>query len=378
MELRDGKLYSPSPASKMSPRGKQIVNQAYFVKESSILYDNDGIVHDSVMVSTMNRGTTPKKKGRFGGIEARKIGTGKRTGLTPTMSDNYAQDKSTSLRYTSIRQNDVSDIINKTSEFTTVTSNKKLVIQGGEKSLRLTAADQTTKGATKKTKGKNTRLSLGNGDFTTSTPLTSVAQNYAHEDSFEDSFVISERRTLDTETVERKQAQNSFTKITKKPRKKNNIETPLKRQSAVSSSGAESIEDSIFEDLSKPIIYSNDEHMSDINLTHEPGDLSKGMSFSYWADDGGSPSVNLNHPRWSNFHHWRREWYLNRWSMTSVRAESKLWLQRVYARIFSILISIQTFIATQVSYLKSIFRTVWVQDVKVTRKRRRGFRFTPV
>lgn len=372
MELRDGKIYLPNSASQTSLKDRQVVNQTYFAKESSLLYDNEGIRHNFAMVSTVKSDTTPKRKNQLGGIEARKIGSGKRTGLTPAMIDNSVQHKSPSRRYASTMQNETSDIINKTSEFTTFTSNKKLVIQGGEKSLRMTPADQTTKRATKKSKGKNTRLSLGNGEFTTSTPVASVAQNYAHEDSYVDSFVISERRTLDTKTVEGEQGHSSFTKLFKKPR------SPLKRRSTVNSSGAESIEDNIFEDLSKPFIYSNSEQMSDIDLTHNPADLSKGMSFSYWDDERGSPSVNLNHARWSNFHHWRREWYLNRWSMKTVRAESKLWLQQVYARIFTIFISIQTFIATQVSYLKSIFRPIWVKDVKMPRKKRRAARITPV
>lgn len=374
MKLRDGKLYTARPTSQILLRDGKVVNhnQAKIAGISGVINENE-----STQDSPRKQRGTPTK-GHFFGTEARSLRSKGRASPRLTMTSNFVQYESNAPRkYISSEQD--SSFSKETLDFTETTIKKPVKKNGRKNPVQISSTKQIPRAKEKMYKNvmKDTSYSIGDS-FITSTPMACVSNQYDGDTSFANSFVLSDRETRTVEDGEdlHDSELDSFSRIIEKSRNRNRLETPVNRHIVSASNDRdqdESIEDSIFEDLSKPVIYSKTfNYMSDVDSPRSPPNRSTNMSFSYF-DAGASPSVSLNHARWSRHHHWRREWYLNRWSLNAVRTQSKRWLQSTYVQVISILISIQTFFAAKISAFQSIINSIWYCDVKRQRRRRAVF-----
>ena len=378
MKLRDGKLYESRPTPHMLLRDGKVVDasQSLFVDKSGILQDGSLLVENLGGLGG-NRGDTPVKDQR-GGTEARKSGIGRKDGLSMAANNNFAQREVATRRSSQTKKETTSEISQQTS-VTVVGSNVRVLTRGRVENVlqRASVGGVTPKTiTTQNTKTMTpvyTRLSQGSGEFATSTPVTSVSQN----PNGESSFFITERKTFGALEVEDYGIEEeSFTKIKRKSKHGTALKSSINQFSDTNSNSEsrhESIEDSIFEDLSKPVMYSNiSENLSEIESIQDQTDFSRRRSLSYF-DTGTIPSISLNHAKWSKFHHWRREWYLDRWNVHGVKTKNNGWLRIVYTKIWSILITIQTFVTTKISYFLSAFENIWGQDVKASKRRQTVF-----
>ena len=371
MKLRDGKLYTARPTSQILLRDGKVVNhnQTKIAGNSGVIFENEA-TQDS---PRKQRGTPAK--GYFSGTEARSIRSKGRASPRLTMTSNFVQyESNTRRRYIASEQD--SSIIKETLDFTE-TATKKPVKKNGRKSfVQISSTKQIPRAKERLFENvmKDTSCSIGSSNFVTSTPMTFVTNQCDGNTSLANSFLLTERETRTVEDGDLHDSELSgFSKIIKKSRNRNRLETSVNRHLASTSNDGdrdESIEDSIFEDLSKPVIYSKAfNYMSDVDSPRSPPNRSTNMSISYF-DAGTSPSVSLNHARWSRHHHWRREWYLNRWSLNAVSTQSKRWLQSIYVQVIVILISIQTFFAAKISAFQTIINSIWYHDFKRQRRRR--------
>ena len=358
--------------SQMLLRDGKVVDhyQRRYIGKTGIVHDSDKTIHDTLVISPTDQGATPRRKGTLVGIEALRLRP--RQGLKVRMNDELGTKEYSSKRSAFRTRGIVSETVKETSVSTEVTS-KTVVSTERQRLLRTPAVNQTPKSkkVAKETEDANTRFSLGNDQFATSTPVASSSQNLVDEKGYVESFTLSEREISPERTNRGNQdffesEQSSFTKVVERSTA---AESLVYRRPGVNPNHRrkqDNIEDSIFEDLSKSFIYPEILDLTDIDSTQDQTDISKVTSFSYFD------SVTLNHARWSNFHHWRRQWYLNRYDMKS--RHDRRWLQKAYTIIVSILISIQTFITTKILFFRSTFNRIWFRDVKVHKRERAGFK----
>lgn len=386
MKLRDGKLYRSGPTSRMLLRDGKVVDA-----EQSMLVDQFGILYDgSPLVKTPNSGTlghTPAKERRGGGEAENGMGRKKDLAAGLNMAEinnpvqNEVRTRSSDRRTQEIR----SETVEESLKFTMVGSSEECMTQEISKGTTTLNKRYFQKSSGSVTKAIHSipmtyQSPEQSNVFKTSTPIvqgSSATQTLEREASFS----VIGRKTANVTKEEGPKGlidfeEESFTKVSKRTSNGNDFVTPINRLPVKKSASGErhsSLEDNIFEDLSKPIIYHNvSDDLSDIESLQDQTDysLAKSRSISYF-DSAAYRSVNLNHGKWSNFHHWRREWYLNRWKTKSgVRTSKRGWMHKVYTLILSIWSTVHVFITSRISYFISAFDDIWGKEVKPSKGRK--------
>lgn len=344
MLLRDGKIIN--------------TDQPRFVDKSGAL-DEGRYPYSVAGTSAAQGGYALKCRDRSGAEPRNYIGGAKRKangGLNMAGNNNAMESERLTRRYVTTNQGVTSETVERSLQFKVVSSNGKV--------LRMASTPKTTSRKGADTSRGSRWHAQDNGTGRTSTPITHGAPVSCKADH-ESDFVISDsgEQLIDFD--------QSFTKISKKQTNENNFETPANRR-LISKERHENLEDSIFEDLSKPIIYHNiSEDTSDVesmsDITDSPcANLS---SYPYYGNCTNE-SVNLDHAKWSKFHHRRREWYLNRLNTSGREKRCVGWRLRIYTTIFSIITTVHLFLSTKISYLLSVFDYSAVQNEAKRRKRK--------
>lgn len=379
MKLRDGKIYESRKSSCMVLRDGKLVdgNQSVSLNSSGVLADYDSIWGKGAQGFDLR--LSPKKLRRTNGTEAATSlpAIAARSCLKKVQKEAVRTQRKITPRPRRKMEERRTQVVQKTVEKTLVKSagkSKRYTSQSphfdevGLNSMVQKQVDSVPK------RGK---LS-GDSGFVTSTPLLSGSPQ-PRESNVETSFTFSEVYTqVHSKEAERnyeeRVVEESFTRLRSKVSKvkiHNHSATPAEKSSPSKSFAKKnnsSIEENIFEDLSKSLLYSNilDDASAAESIEDETDfSLPKGRSLSCPSVSANS-DISLNHARWGRFHDWRRQWYLNRWHTdTEYFTVKRWWFSRLFTKIVYILMIIQTSVTTRLLQLKNFISPA---SLKNTRK----------
>ena len=363
MKLRDGKLYESFPTSRMLLRDGKVVevDQSILVAKNGIIFD----ILDPDETGYRDRCSSPRKNPPGDTEAGNTILTG-RERKGPKLAMDAPRQRRT-RRSERLKGEITSEVINKTTEVSLITSNVGLMrnknhIQQQEMAVLRSNARKSQKeefdgGVT------NTRFYETKNEFITSTPVNrgSFVNRNVNSDA---SFVISGNTITHHETNSHDEIvvrESSFTRIQTNANRRSEVETTTDHkyvQGSPKKRCNESFEDNVFQDLSKPILYSS-LISEDISEIKDQTDFSPIREKSFARQNiNYDSSVHLNHARWSQFHDWRRQWYLNRWSLFG-KHQSNQWFYRLISTIIHMLQQLQKTIVSRFLILFSAFANIW-------------------
>ena len=381
MKLRDGKVYASRKSSRMLLRDGKLVdgNQSVSLNSSGVLADYDSIWGNGVQ-GGLDQRLSPKKLRQADGSEAASTipAIAAPPGLKKEQKEADGTQRQIALRPRRKMEERTTQVIQKTVQ--------KTLVRSAEKSKRYRSQSPGFDEV-----GLNTRVHKqvdsvprqgklsGDSGFVTSTPLLSGSPQ-SRESNAEVSFTFSEayKEEVYAKEVERSNVnEESFTRLRSKETKvKNHSSIPAEKSSPSTSftkKNNSSIEENIFEDLSKSILYSNiSDDAAETREDETDFSLPKGRSLSCPSVSTTS-DISLNHARWGRFHNWRRQWYLNRWHTdTEHFTVKRWWFSRLFSRIVYILMVIQTAITTRLLLLKNFIKPASLKNTGKVELHRRA------
>ncbi|XP_065068473.1 uncharacterized protein LOC135693818 [Rhopilema esculentum] len=363
MKLRDGKLYESLPTSRMLLRDGKVVEV-----DQSILVAKNGIIFDILDPDTTghrDRGSSPRKNPPGDTEAGNTILTGRERDR-PNLAMDAPRQRRT-RRSERLKEEITSEVINKTTEASLITSNFGLMRNESHMQQQEMAVLRSNARKSKNEKFDGgvtkTRFYETKNEFITSTPVNrdSFVNRNVNSDA---SFVISGKTMTHHETNSHDEIvvrESSFTRIQTNASCRNEFETTTDHkymQRSPEKRCNESFEDNVFQDLSKPIMYSS-LISEDISEVRDQTDFSNMREKSFAGKNLNYDSgVQLNHARWSQFHDWRRQWYLNRWSLYG-KHQSNQWFYRLISTIFHMLQLLKETIVSRVLIIFSAFANIW-------------------
>ena len=217
-------------------------------------------------------------------------------------------------------------------------------------------------------------ISEDDSGFLTSTPTicdsNSSAQKFEFTKIQRISTSVSTTETVIRDGIKIANKKNSRTSVGTKV-----LTTPVRKSTRpkfdsfdTESDADEGLEQYVFQDLSKSLMYGDNPLDPKFDETdyhqHQKETSSQESQVRYRVPSTPSGQEiiafpRLDHPKWSEHHHWRREWYLNRWRGFSSEREKLNWVQRIIRTVYISVISVFVFLSSWVAYITDHVSYIW-------------------